>query len=244
MLRPPREHVACSVATPLGTPSTVADVISIEDFQAEVTAFLRANVDGEGSGEEVRVGRGLRHGRHVRGALPRERAEGPGQGPGVARQALRGRVGLDHRAGGVRRTRPHGGPPAGVRRARVQVRRPQPVLLHDRSRHGRPDDPRPRHRRHEGRVPQGDVPRRHRRLPAVLRARRRQRPGQPADRAPSATATSGSSTARRSGRRGPSTATSARSSPARMPTCPSTRASPVSWSTCGHRAWRSGRCAR
>ena len=86
--------------------------------------------------------------------------------------------------------------------------------------------------RAQGRYLQGDVPRRHRRLPAVQRAGRRQRPAPACRPGPSATATSGSSPARRSGRRARSTATSARSSAAPIPTCPSTRASPASSSTC------------
>ena len=78
-----------------------------------------------------------------------------------------------------------------------------------------------------------DVPRRHRRLPAVLRARRRQRPRQPADQGRARRRRVGRSPGRRCGRRAPSTATSARSSPAPTPTCPSTRGSPASSSTCG-----------
>ena len=70
-------------------------------------------------------------------------------------------------------------------------------------------------------------------------------PTSPASRrGPSATATSGSSPARRCGPRAPTTATSARSSAAPTPTCPSTRASPASSSTCTPPASRSGRCAR
>ena len=68
-------------------------------------------------------------------------------------------------------------------------------------------------------------------LTAVQRAGRRQRPREPADARPTATATSGSSPARRSGPRARTTATSARSSAAPTPICPSTRASPVSSST-------------
>ena len=67
--------------------------------------------------------------------------------------------------------------------------------------------------------------------PAVQRAGRRLRPGRPADQGRQATATSGSSTARRCGPPAPTTATSARSSAAPTPTSPSTRASPASSST-------------
>ncbi len=65
-------------------------------------------------------------------------------------------------------------------------------------------------------------------------------PGSPAG--PSRTATSGSSTVRRSGRRSATSPTWACSSPAPTPTCPSTRASPTSRSTCTSPASRSGRC--
>ena len=57
-----------------------------------------------------------------------------------------------------------------------------------------------------------------------------------------ATATSGSSTARRCGRRARRSPTSACSWPAPIPTSRSTRASPTSCSTCTSPASRSGRC--
>src|SRR5215207_2472657 len=63
-------------------------------------------------------------------------------------------------------------------------------------------------------------------------------------RGPNATATSGSSPARRCGHRAPTTATSARSSAAPTPTSPSTRGSPASSSTCTPRASTCARCAR
>ena len=81
-------------------------------------------------------------------------------------------------------------------------------------------------------------------VPAVQRARRRLRPRRPHDSSRSATATSGSSTARRCGRPAARSPTSACSSPAPTPTRRSTRASPSSRSTCTSRASRSGRCAR
>ena len=57
----------------------------------------------------------------------------------------------------------------------------EPDLLRHRPRHGGADDPGPRHRRGEGRLPAQALPGRHGRLPAVQRARRRVGPGQPAD---------------------------------------------------------------
>ena len=156
------------------------------------------------------------------------------RGPGVAGQALRRRLRLDHRPDGVRRPRAAGAPTSGpTTRSRVAVRRPQPELLHDRPRawsprRSSPTAPTPPRTRYL----HGDVPRRHRRLPAVLRAGRRQRPRQPADQGRARRRRVGASPARRCGRRAPSTATSARSSPAPTPTCPSTRGSPGSSSTC------------
>ena len=104
--------------------------------------------------------------------------------------------------------------------ARGEVRHAVAGPVRHRARDGRPDDPGPRHRHRQGAVPAGAVPRRHRRLPAVQRAGRGLRPGRPADARRCATATSGSSTARRCGRRAPSTPTSARSSAAPTPTLP------------------------
>ena len=65
-------------------------------------------------------------------------------------------------------------------------------------------------------------------VPAVQRARRRLRPRRPHDQGGHATATSGSSTARRCGPRAARSPTSACCSPAPTPTCRSTRASPSS----------------
>ncbi len=47
-----------------------------------------------------------------------------------------------------------------------QLPHPQPELLRHRPRHGRPDDPGPRHRQGEGPLPGQDVPRRPRRAPS------------------------------------------------------------------------------
>ena len=106
---------------------------------------------------------------------------------------------------------------------------------------GRPDDHGARHRRAEGVLPHAHAARRRHLVPAVLanRAPVPTSPGSP--HAPSATATSGSSTVRRCGRRARSTATTGCSSPAPTPTCRSTRASPTSCSTCARPA---STCAR
>ena len=65
-------------------------------------------------------------------------------------------------------------------------------------------------------------------VPAVLRTRRRIRRRGPAHPRGEAAATTGSSTARRSGPRARIIPTTASCSPAPIPTCPSTRASPCS----------------
>ena len=79
-------------------------------------------------------------------------------------------------------------------------------------------------------------------VPAVQRAGRRLRPRRHPDHARCATATSGSSTARRCGRRARSTPTLRDPHrPHRTATCPSTRASPTSSSTCTSPASRCGR---
>ena len=75
----------------------------------------------------------------------------------------------------------------------------------------------------------------------LLRAERRQRPLQPRPARPSSTATSGCSTARRSGRRPATSPTTSSRSPAPIPTRRGTRASRSSSSTCASRA---SRCAR
>ena len=93
-------------------------------------------------------------------------------------------------------------------------------------------------------LPAADAARRRGVVPAVQRAGRRA-PTSPACRpGPCATATSGSSTGRRCGRRARTTATGASCWPAPTPTSRSTAASRTSWSTCARRASRSARCAR
>ena len=152
--------------------------------------------------------------------------------------------GLDHRAAGVRRARPAGGVTSAPTTRREPLPRARPGHAHDRPGHGRPDDPRPRHRRRQGALPRAAAPRRHRRLPAVLRARRRLRPGQPAD--------PGRARRRRVGRHRPEGVDLGRpvqrhrrgDRPHRRRTCPSTRGSPASSSTSAPPAWRCARCAR
>ena len=125
-----------------------------------------------------------------------------------------------------------------------QVRRPQPELLHDRARHGRADDRRPRQHGRQGPLPAGDVPRRHRRLSAVLRAGRRQRPGEPADQGRARRRRVGDHRAEGVDHRRPLLRHRRDHRPHRSRTSPSTRVSPGSSSTCGRPASRCGRCVR
>ena len=108
----------------------------------------------------------------------------------------------------------------------------------------RADDPRVGHPRADGAVPHQAAPHRGDVVPAVLRARRRLRPGPAVDAARCATATSGSSMARRCGPRAPATPTTATSSAAPTPTCPSTSGSPRSSCRCTPPASMCARCAR
>ena len=81
---------------------------------------------GEGRRAALRVGRGPRQRGDVRGARSRHRTGAAGGGPEVPGQAVRCRLRLDHRARRVRRPRAPRRLPAGVRRRRVPLRRPQP----------------------------------------------------------------------------------------------------------------------
>ena len=128
-------------------------------------------------------------------------------------------------AGRVRRRRADARPRSRLHRARGRLRgaeRPRAVRGHDPPR--RPDDRRLRDARTAGALRPPLPARRRVLLPALLRAGRRERPGRPGAHAPPATATTGCSTARRSG---PPTPASRRGvSPSAEPTrtSPSTRA--------------------
>ena len=79
---------------------------------------------------------------------------------------------------------------------------------------------------------------------AVQRAGGRLRPGRARPPGPPGSRGVGRSTARRCGPRWPPVPTWASVWPGPTRTCPSTVASPTSWSTCTHRASRSGPCGR
>ena len=206
--------------------------ITLEQFEAEAKRLPRRQRIAEGGREEVRLGRGLRQGHAVR-------REGSQRASGRAREGAgwrQPRSSTPASAGSPARRRTAAvSSRAPTSRAwnvaRGQVRRPEPGLLRHRPRDGGADDPRPRaptrRRTHYLKACVAATS-----SPASCSASRAPDPTSPACRpAPSATATSGSSTARRCGRQARSTATSARSSAAPIPTCPSTRASPASSST-------------
>ena len=109
---------------------------------------------------------------------------------------------------------------------------------------GRTDDDRARVRRAVRPPAAAGVHRRGRLVPAVQRAGSGVRHGRPGHVAPNATATSGSSTARRCGRPTPTCRTGRCSSPGPIPSSPSTGGSRTSGSTSPPPASTSGRCAR
>ena len=101
-----------------------------------------------------------------------------------------------------------------------------------------------RHPRAEGALPRRQHLRQDDVVPDVLRAGRRLRRRQPADQGRARRRRVGASTARRCGPRSPTSATTAWSSPAPIPTSSSTPASRCSSSTCARPASRSARSTR
>ncbi len=198
------------------------EAITPEQFEAEARALPRRQ-RREASGGDLRVGPGLRQ----RGPVPRAHARAGGRDDLAAARAWAQTV-FDAGFGWITGPPEYGGRGLPREYQRIyagvaaEYRTPSPLGLRDRPGHGGADHPGPRHRRGEGGLPAPDVPGRHRR-PASCSASRRRAPTWPHCRpGRSATATSGSSTARRCGRRGPRCPTSARSSAAPTPTCPST----------------------
>ena len=129
------------------------------------------------------------------------------------------RLGRADLARGVARPRP--APRAGAGGGRRAARRRGDRAARG-ARHapGRPDDPRPRHRRAEAALPPSDRHRRRKGGASCSASRGRARTSPASRPAPSATATSGSSTARRCGPRARRSPTWACSSPGRTPTRP------------------------
>ena len=148
-------------------------------------------------------------------------ADPPGGVPGDRAGARRGRAGRHPVAARARRPGRHAGA-AGDRRAGVRPRPHPHADQPHRHRHVRPDRHRPRQRRPEAALPRPAAARRRRLVPAVQRAGVRLRPRRRCAPPPSATATTGSSTARRSGRRWRTSPTTASCSPAPTPTARST----------------------
>ena len=134
-----------------------------------------------------------------RGALRRRASRVPGC---VAQDVAGQQPARPQLAGRVRRRRadPHraGDPQRGVRQARRADGRRERRLL---DRHGRQHDPGVGHRRAEGALHPADPRRRRRVVPGLQRARRRSPTSPTSAAGPSSMATSGSSTARRSGPR-------------------------------------------
>ncbi len=143
-------------------------------------ARTRGRPAGWSRRQHARTGPGT--GRAVSRPGPRGGAGRARGRPGVAAGALRRGLRLAQRSRRVRR----GGP---VRRARARLpaagagaRVPAAAPLRHRARHGRAHDRCLRHRRRQGPLPARDAPRRHRRVPAVQRARRGLRPRLDLDR--------------------------------------------------------------
>ncbi len=158
--------------------------------------------------------------------------------PGARRGRLRGAA-LATAVGARRRP----DPPAADRRRADRGRRAPPDQP-DRHRVGRSDDPLRRHQGAEGPLPVAD-PHAARSSGASCSPNRAAAAIWPTSaRGPCATATSSSSTGRRSGPAGRSTRGSASSSPAPIRTCPSTRGSPTSSARWTPRGSRSGRSPR
>ena len=205
-------------------------------FRAEARAWLEANAIPKGHPDDFSAGMwstGLLRGR-LRQALP-----------GVAGRAGRRGLGRHHLAHGRRRA---GRPSRSSRRifnqeqARfgvsngvfaIAIGMVGPTLLA----HGTDEQ--------KQRYLPADAPGRRGVVPALQRARGRAPTSPTSPPGPCATATSGSSPARRCGPPRPSGPSGASCSPAPTPTRPSTRASPTSCVDMAHaRASTSGRCAR
>ena len=182
-------------------------------FRDEVRTWLAEHLIGE----FAEIGARRRPGR-------RDRLRPPDRVGAAARQGPLGRPVV---ARGVRRARRRHRRAGHLQRGVRQGRRPGPDQL---LRRGpvRADADRLRHRGAEAALPPEDPVGRGAVVPGLLRAERRLRPGQRADPRPCSTATSGSSTARRSGRRSRTAPTGASSSPAPTPTPPSHKGSPTS----------------
>ena len=180
----PRRPRYVPLATSLGAPLRFArwPTPHFDDFEPRPAPSSTPTQRKKEAERHVRLGRGLRQGGDVRRAQQHRRTRRPAARLRMAAEEVRRRFRLDHRPGRVRRARTAGRSREGLeQRLEAQYQVPKPGGVHDRARHGGADDPGPRHRVGQARLSDEDVPRRHRRLPAVQRARRRQRPGVVAD---------------------------------------------------------------
>ena len=155
---------------------------SVEEFTGEIESFLEANTRRKEAEKKFVWGEGS-----DTVAMFEERDRATERRPAggrlrVARQALRCRVRLDHRSARVRRTRPVDAPTS------APTTRSSPSTTFPTRASSRSGSAWSRRRSSPTAAPpprigylRSDVPRRHRRLSAVLRAGRRQRPGEPAD---------------------------------------------------------------
>ena len=150
--------------------------ITLEQFEAEATAFLDSNASLKAEEKKFVWGEGS-----DKVTLFDEKARTNELEELAKAQAWRQKK-FDAGFGWITGPSAYGGRELSQRlrpsvvRAREQVRGAEPRLLRHRARHGRAHDPRPRQRHREGQVPDGAVARRHRRLPAVQRAGRGLRP--------------------------------------------------------------------
>ena len=161
---------------------TAIEELTVERVHRRVPGVPRRARRAEGGGTALRVGRGRRRRRHLRGGGPEPRKRGSWRrprsgGPPATTPASAGSPARPSSAAGGSR-RATAAPTRHRGRVRDAARHPssasgsawwRPTIL------AHATDVR------AAGVPPGHVPRRHRRLPAVQRAGRRLRPGRPAD---------------------------------------------------------------
>ncbi len=161
----------------------MADVISEEDFRAEARAFLDANADASGPRQKFEWGEGSDKVALFEEKTPRAGAAEVDAAKAWRAEDVRRRLRLDHRARPSTAAASCPAPTSGV------YARPRGAVRTSRTRASSASasawwrrrswpTPPPRCKRA---LPAPAVPRRHRRLPAVQRARRRLRPRRPAD---------------------------------------------------------------
>ena len=141
-------------------------------------------------------------------------------GRSLAAEAARRRLGGPPLAARVRRSRRDAARAVPLRRGVHARRRAADDRHRRRPRSGRPDADPSRHRGAEAPLPAAHPHRRRRLVPGLLRAQRRLRPGRTAAPAPTSTATSSASPARRSGPATPASPTGASWSCAPIPQAP------------------------